>query len=68
MEKLTLKNGLVNWRQNENLRIESIEKLDDSSIHIEFNNFSTVLFLVKETELNGVVCYDSEELINKLTN
>lgn len=66
MEKITLKNNLINWRDFENIEFLSIEKLSDENLHIELNGIGTVLFIVNDTELNNKVYSNCDELIAAL--
>ncbi len=50
-----------------NLIYVSSEKIDDESIQIHFTN-QVNYFIVNETNLNGVVYNNSEQLINALNN
>ena len=43
----------------------SCVKLDDNMIHVNFET-QTILFFADDTELNGVVYSNSDELINAL--
>lgn len=50
-----------------NLIYVSSEKIDDESIQIHFTN-QVNYFIVNETNLNGIVYNNSEQLINALNN
>ncbi len=50
-----------------NLIYVSSEKIDEQSIHINFSN-QTNYFIVRETNLNGTVYENSNNLINALNN
>jgi len=66
MEKITFKNNLINWRNFKNTEVLNIEKLSDENIHIELNGVGTILFIINDTELNGLVYANSDELIAEL--
>ena len=50
-----------------NLIYVSSEKIDDESIQIHFTS-QVNYFIVNETNLNGIVYNNSEQLINALNN
>ncbi len=74
MQKLTTDNGLVKWVKpekfgnltRENLQITGYEIVDEITIHVEFFDLGLFCFLVDDTELNGIVYINSDELIAEL--
>lgn len=50
-----------------NLIYVNSEKIDNESIHINFTT-QTNYFIVSETNLNGIIYNNAEQLINALNN
>lgn len=75
MQKLTINNGLITWvkpepkgfSQRENLTINYFEIIDDNAIHLGFIDLGVFIFLVDDTELNGVIYKTSKELFDVLS-
>jgi hypothetical protein len=66
MQTLTKQGNLVIFREQELIYVSSV-KLDDNAIHVNFET-QTNLFFANDTELNGVVYANSDELINALND
>lgn len=66
MQILTKQGNLVIFREQELIYVSSV-KLDDNAIHVNFET-QTNLFFANDTELNGVVYANSDELINALND
>jgi hypothetical protein len=64
MEYLKKQGDNVEFR-NQNLIYVNSEKLDEQSIHINFET-QTNLFFAYDTDLNGIVYLNSDELIDAL--
>jgi hypothetical protein len=64
MQILTKQGNTVTFRGQE-LTYISCVKLDDNMIHANFET-QTILFFVDDTQLNGIVYSNSDELINAL--
>lgn len=64
MEKLTKKGNLITFRNFEYIYV-STEKLDDNAIHL-ITDINVFYFIPTDTELNGKVYGNSDELINAL--
>lgn len=62
MQILTKQGNTVTFRGQE-LTYVSCVKLDDNMIHVNFET-QTILFFADDTELNGVVYSNSDQLIN----
>lgn len=62
MQILTKQGNTVTFRGQE-LTYVSCDKLDDNMIHVNFET-QTILFFADDTELNGVVYSNSDQLIN----
>jgi hypothetical protein len=66
MQVLTKVGNIVTFRDLELIYLSS-EKLDDNMIHVNFET-QTNLFFANDTELNGVVYANSDDLINALNS
>lgn len=66
MQVLTKQGNLVTFRELELIYVSS-QKLDDNMIHVNFET-QTNLFFANDTELNGIVYENSDELINALNS
>jgi len=66
MQILTKQGNTVTFRGQE-LTYVSCVKLDDNMIHVNFET-QTILFFADDTELNGVVYSNSDQLINAINN
>ena len=66
MQILTKQGNTVTFRGQE-LTYVSCVKLDDNMIHVNFET-QTTLFFADDTELNGVVYSNSDQLINAINN
>lgn len=66
MQTLIKQGNLVIFREQELIYVSSV-KLDDNAIHVNFET-QTNLFFANDTELNGIVYANSDELINALND
>lgn len=66
MQTLIKQGNLVIFREQELIYVSSV-KLDDNAIHVNFET-QTNLFFANDTELNGIVYVNSDELINALNS
>lgn len=66
MQTLTKQGNLVIFREQELIYVSSV-KLDDNAIHVNFET-QTNLFFANDTELNGIVYANSDELIIALNS
>jgi hypothetical protein len=66
MQTLIKQGNLVIFREQELIYVSSV-KLDDNAIHVNFET-QTNLFFANDTELNGVVYANSDELIIALNS
>ena len=66
MQILTKQGNTVTFRGQE-LTYVSCVKLDDNMIHVNFET-QTILFFADDTEFNGVVYSNSDQLINGFNN
>lgn len=66
MQTLIKQGNLVIFREQELIYVSSV-KLDDNAIHVNFET-QTNLFFANDTELNGIVYANSDELINALNS
>lgn len=66
MQVLTKQGNTVTFRNVELIYVESI-KLDDNTIHL-VSETQTNLFFSNDTELNGVIYNNADELINALND
>lgn len=66
MENLIKINDTITWRNIENAKIVSIEKLDNLALHLTLENYGTFYFDYPNTTVNDIK-YDSiDNLINAL--
>ena len=66
MQTLIKQGNIVIFREQELIYVSSV-KLDDNAIHVNFET-QTNLFFANDTELNGIVYANSDELINALND
>lgn len=66
MQTLIKQGNIVIFREQELIYVSSV-KLDDNAIHVNFET-QTNLFFANDTELNGIVYANSDELINALNS
>ncbi len=66
MQTLIKQGNIVIFREQELIYVSSV-KLDDNAIHVNFET-QTNLFFANDTELNGVVYANSDELIIALNS
>lgn len=65
--EILIKNGNTITFRNADYVYVSSEKVDDNSVHINFEE-QTNIFLVDDTELNGVIYSNADALIESLNN
>jgi hypothetical protein len=65
--EILIKNGNTITFRNTDYVYVSSEKVDDNSVHINFKE-QTNIFLVVDTELNGIVYSNADALIESLNS
>lgn len=65
--EILIKNGNIITFRNADYLYVSSEKIDDNCVHVNFEE-QTNIFLVADTELNGVVYSNADSLIESLNN
>jgi hypothetical protein len=65
--EILIKNGNTITFRNTDYVYVSSEKVDDNSVHINFEE-QTNIFLVVDTELNGIVYSNADALIESLNS
>lgn len=66
MENLIKINDTITWRNIENAKIVSVEKLDDLALHLTLENYGTFYFDYPNTTVNDIQYNSIDNLINAL--
>lgn len=66
MENLIKINDTITWRNIENAKIVSVEKLDEIALHLTLENYGTFYFDYTNTTVNDIQYNSIDNLINAL--